>query len=348
MLLAAIGSIGAALTALWLWSSGLIGHRVTASRFTDVMEQSNGRIYAGFRRAHSKGVCVTGHFRPTAAGTLLSTARVFRQAQVPVIGRLSIAGADPHAPDASQRVRSMALVLYGSDGQQWRTAMNSFPFFPVSTPQGFFDQRLASLPDPATGKPDPMKMSAFLKAHPEIRKYDEWASSAPWPTSWANTQFNGVDTFRFVNADGKRQFVRWSMRPQAPFVAMNAQQRASVDADYLSEEFRQRLAEGPVRWDLVVTLAQPGDAVNDPSQPWPTERTQVLAGTLELNQMSPQTTGSCRDINFDPLVLPTGIEPSDDPILAARSAVYSQSFNRREHEISTGKASDATGQEDHQ
>jgi len=32
---------------------------------------------------------------------------------------------------------------------------------------------------------------------------------------------------------------------------------------------------------------------------------------------------------FDPLVLPAGIAPSDDPLLSARSAVHSQSFTRR-------------------
>jgi catalase len=58
---------------------------------------------------------------------------------------------------------------------------------------------------------------------------------------------------------------------------------------------------------------------------------------------SPQDTGGCRDINYDPTVLPDGMAPSKDPILAARSAVYSVSFNRREHEIGTGQAPEAAG-----
>ncbi|WP_175781475.1 catalase family peroxidase [Burkholderia anthina] len=341
--LVAIAAIGASLTAAWAWSAGWIGNQVTAARFTDVMEQTNGKVYAGFRRAHSKGVCVTGRFHPAPGATPLSSARVFRQADVPVLGRLSIAGADPHAPDAAQRVRSLALLLRTDDGQQWRMAMNSFPFFPVSTPQGFYEQRLAAAPDPATGKPDPAKLSAFYAAHPEARRYDAWAKSAPWPSSWANTQFNGVDAFRFVATNGTRQTVRWSMRPQAPLIAMTAEQRAHADGDYLSEEFSRRLTRGPVRWDLVVTPAQPGDPVDDPSRPWPDGHAQVIAGTLELDALTPQATGACRDVNYDPLVLPHGIEPSDDPVLAARSAVYAQSYNRREREIARGQASDAIG-----
>jgi catalase len=46
------------------------------------------------------------------------------------------------------------------------------------------------------------------------------------------------------------------------------------------------------------------------------------------NHIESEETGACRDINYDPLVLPSGIAPSDDPLLSARSAAYSQSFTR--------------------
>jgi catalase len=52
-------------------------------------------------------------------------------------------------------------------------------------------------------------------------------------------------------------------------------------------------------------------------------------GTLTLDRVESDDTSAARDINFDPLVLPAGIAPSDDPLLSARSAVYSQSFTRR-------------------
>jgi catalase len=37
-------------------------------------------------------------------------------------------------------------------------------------------------------------------------------------------------------------------------------------------------------------------------------------------------------VNYDPLVLPSGIEPSDDPLLSARSAAYARSFTLRADE----------------
>lgn len=338
-----IGAIVATAAIAFAWSAGHLDRdRITAQRMTDLIER-NGGPHPGFRRAHSKGVCVTGTFHGNGQASALSTARVFSQSELPVLGRLSIGGGDPHGSDAKARVRSLALLLRSDDGQQWRMAMNSFPFFAVPTTEGFQAQTLASMPDPATGKPDPQKMADFLARYPQAKKFQQWAATAAWSNSWANTEFNGVNAFIFSAADGSKHAVRWSMRPQTAFAPLDAQQREQTDADFLAEDLQTRLAQGPLRWDMVVTVAAPGDPVNDPSQAWPQDRRQVVAGTLELTASTPQASGDCRDINYDPLILPQGIAGSGDPILAARSAVYAQSFHRREREIARGQAPDATG-----
>ncbi len=53
------------------------------------------------------------------------------------------------------------------DGEEWRTAMINLPVFPFQTPQAFYDNLVASQPDPKTGKPDPEKMAAFPQAIPK-------------------------------------------------------------------------------------------------------------------------------------------------------------------------------------
>jgi catalase len=335
--IALIALIAGVLVLAFAWLAGWLGRdRATVQTFTDTIE-ATGANHPGFRRAHSKGACVSGSFQGTPEGAALSSARVFRQQQVPVLGRLSIGGGDPHGADANARVRSMALQLVSDDGQEWRTAMNSFPFFAVPTTEAFLEQTRAGIPDPATGKPDPAKMAAIAAKYPSARAFGEWAKTAPWSTSWANTTYNGVNSFRFTNADGHTEVVRWSMRPLAPFEAMDAEQRKQASLDYLSDEFQQRLAKGPVQWEMWATIAAEGDAVNDPSIPWPEDRRQVKLGTLTLTALQPQAGGVCNNLNFDPLILPSGIAGSDDPILAARSAVYSESFNRREREVASGK-----------
>lgn len=344
--IALIALIAGVLILAFAWLAGWLGRdRFTAQAFTDSIE-ATGPNAPGFRRAHSKGVCVAGTFQGTAEGAALSSAEVFREPRVPVLGRLSIGGADPHGADANARVRSMALQLTTNDGQQWRTAMNSFPFFAVPTTEAFLEQTRAGIPDPATGKPDPSKMAAVLEKYPSARAFQQWAKSAPWSSSWADTAYNGVNSFRFIAEDGSARYVRWTMRPQADFKEMSAEQRAQAGLDYLADEFRQRLAQGPVRWDMWVAVAAEGDPVDDPSLAWPADRPQVKVGTLTLSSMQAQAEGACRDLNYDPLILPRGIEGSDDPILAARSAVYAHSFNRREREIASGRAPAAIGRED--
>ena len=120
------------------------------------------------------------------------------------------------------------------------------------------------------------------------------------------------------------------MAASDPFTPETPEQAKNPDKNYLFDDFIARVARGPVQWHLLVTVGQPGDVTSDPTIPWPNNRERVDVGTLTINHVETEAPGNCRDINFDPLVLPAGIEPSDDPILSARSATYSQSFTRRE------------------
>jgi catalase len=88
----------------------------------------------------------------------------------------------------------------------------------------------------------------------------------------------------------------------------------------------------PLRWHLIVTVGESGDPTNDATIPWSPTRQQIDLGTLTIARVESDDTSPARDINFDPLVLPDGITASDDPLLSARSAAYSQSFSRREGE----------------
>jgi catalase len=80
---------------------------------------------------------------------------------------------------------------------------------------------------------------------------------------------------------------------------------------------------------VVITVADPGDPTADPSKAWPKGRRTVQVGTLVVHRIEPERDGPCRDINFDPTVLPPGIRVSDDPFPAARSSVYRKSYDLR-------------------
>ncbi|TCV92358.1 catalase [Luteibacter rhizovicinus] len=330
---AAIGGVAIVAVAAFGYVGGwLAPHRLTPERIVDAL-QHNGGDHPGFRRNHAKGVCVTGVFEGSGAAANLSKASVFEQGQqTPVLGRLALPGGNPYAPDGSIPIRSFALRLALPDGQQWRTGMNAMPVFPVSTPQAFYDQQLATAADPSTGKPDPRKVAAFFAAHPETKPFLTWVKTAKPSASYATEAYSSINSFYFVDGKGDKQAVRWALIPEATDAAPGP----AGDPDYLAADLVRRLAAGPLRWHLLVTLAAPGDAIDDAAQAWSPDHKQIDAGTLTVQATEPQDSGPCRDVNYDPLVLPAGIEGSNDPLLAARSAAYADSYRRRTTEEARG------------
>jgi catalase len=299
---------------------------LTPARFADEFERVNG-IHSGFRRNHAKGVCVRGFFDSNGQGARLSKAAVFRTGRVPVIGRFSLGGGDPHATDDLSTVRGLGLQFFLPDGEQWRTAMINLPVFPFKDPQAFYDNLVASQRDPNTHQPDPAKGAAFLASHPETARALAIIKSHAPSSGFDNTTYYGLNAFRF-EAGGKSIPVRWSLVPVQPFEASTTE-TAQGDKNYLFDALIASILRHPLQWHLIITLGQPGDRTDDASVPWPEGREQVDVGTLTLDSVESEETSPARDINFDPLILPTGIAPSDDPLLSARSAVYSQSFTRR-------------------
>jgi catalase len=226
----------------------------------------------------------------------------------------------------------MAIRVIAPDGQEWRSGMNSSPIFAVSTPEAFYALTLAARINPATGKPDPEAMKQFFASHPESAAFAEWARTAPWTTSYADQAYYSLNAFRFVDAAGASHAVRWSMTPTiSPHIVSNAD-LATQSPDFLEQDLKQRLSQGELRWRLAVTLAAPGDPTDDATKAWPAEREQIEIGTLVIEQSEDEANGPCRDYNYDPLTLPGGMKPSGDPLLAARSSAYANSFDRRTRE----------------
>jgi catalase len=302
--------------------------RLTPERFVNHMEANAGGPHKGFRRAHAKGICVAGSFQATPEARTWSKAAVFSGAVIPVVGRFAEATPDPYKPDNSVPVRSMALELRPPGGGEWRTGNNNTPGLHVSTPEAFNAFQIASTPDPATGKPDPAKMKAFLDAHPETVAFNARMAAKPLAADFGNDTYNSVDGFYYVAPDGTRRLVRWRFAPEAPFTSLAKAELARRPKNYLFDNLLQKIGKGPLKWRLVATFAQPGDP-NRAAELWPENRKQAVMGELTLTHAESEAPGNCRDLNFDPMTLPPGIEPSDDPIPWARSAVYAESFHRR-------------------
>lgn len=302
--------------------------RLTPAKLVDSLAPPDGPAL-GYRRNHAKGICFTGVFESSGAAVELSKAPMFAAGIYPAVGRFNLGTPDPKAADPTVRVRGLGLRVTAPDGSEWRTAMIDAPFFAVSTPEAFY-----ALLQAAGRKDDPDAMKRFIAAHPEFAAFGAWAKTTPMTASYAEEQYNSLDSFIFTNTAGQDSTVRWSFLPAAKPEALTAEQVKQLGPNFLDADITQRVALAPQRWTMIVTVANPGDPSADPSKSWPPDRRQVTAGTLVVQTIYPEANGPCRDLNFDPTVLPSGMHVSDDPFPAARSAAYAVSFNRRTAENS--------------
>jgi catalase len=328
--MAAVAGVAAVDVGSFLYAGGWLTPRaLTPSRFADRFEQVYGH-HDGFRRNHAKGLSATGTFASNGAGETVCRAPVFASGTVPLIGRFSLSGGIPDQVDKPDTVRGLALVFLLPNGEQWRTAMINIPVFLDNTPEGFYERLLASKPLPDSGKPDPQKMAAFLSRHPETINAMKIIKQDPSSSGFDDSTFHGLNAFRFTNSAGTTVPVRWMAVPEQHVLPAVAAHRA--DPNYLFDELIRAVARQPLRWRLILTIGEPGDPTNDATKPWPSSRQSIDAGTITIDGVQTEAPGNGRDINFDPLMLPDGIAPSDDPLLSARSAVYARSFTRRTSE----------------
>ena len=303
----------------WIGPGGTLTRETFMAGFRKVFG-----LHPGFRRNHAKGVVVSGYFDSNGSGRQLSKAAVFSPGRTPVIGRFSLSGGNPMMADAPATARGLGLAFTFPDATQWRMALLNLPVFVDNSPQGFYDRLLASKNDPATGKPDPAAMSAFEKAHPESVAAMAVIKQHPPTTGFADSTYSSLITFFFVDDAGRRTPVRWAFVPMQTALPPHPGTTNS-----LFDALVRQLKSGSLQWRLLLTVGQPEDPVTDATLPWPPDRRTVDAGVLTLTGVATEAPGNARDVNFDPLVLPDGIEPSDDPLLSARSAVYAASYRAR-------------------
>ena len=286
-------------------------------------------VTQGERRNHIKGTCAVGEFVGSKAAAAYTRSALFSGKPVPVIARFSLAGGNPKAPDTARSGRGMALQFKLPGGKLHQMAMLNTPMFGAANPQTFLDLMLALKPDPATGKPDPEKMKAFKASHPDNLAQAQYLASNNPPTSYASSAYWGIHTFKFIDRKNKATLVRWRFVPQDGEKRLSDEELKSAGANFLEQALIDRAQKGPVRWDMLLTIGEPGDPENDPTLPWPDGRKELKVGTLSITSAMPQKGAACEPINFDPLVMADGIAPTKDPVLLFRSPAYAVSFGKR-------------------
>jgi catalase len=220
----------------------------------------------------------------------------------------------------------MSIKFRLPNGSDTDIVAHSFNGFPVATADELRDFLIAlAASGPNAAKPTPLEV--FLGAHPITKTFLE--SQIPPPVSYGTVSYFGVNTFKFTNAKGKAVFGRYQIRPVAGEKSLPKEKVAKADPNYLSKEIRERLARGPVRFKLVLEVAEQGDKLVDPSIAWPATRRKVELGTIEITKPVADNAAAERQLLFVPGALPAGIE-AQDPMIKARTDAYPVSYERRQ------------------
>lgn len=312
------------------WSASHAGETPTVdpTRMVDAFEATNGK-FEGYRRSGAKGICATGEFVGSPEGRALSSASAFSGRPVPVIVRFSVGGANPRAADNTKSQRNLALQFNLPDGETWQMGNISAPIFGAATPAQMLGRLESLRPDPATKAADPARVKAFVDANPQVLQQGRYFASQPVPASYGAVNYWGVHAFAFVNAKGDKQFGKWVFEPVGGVQTLSDDEAKARGASFLFDDLRQRVKDGKVAFNFNLELAEAGDRLDNATVPLPAGRRKVTLGSLKVISVADDAGGACLNITFNPMVLPKGVEPSADPMLAARAAPYGVSLGRR-------------------
>jgi len=285
--------------------------------------------HPGFRPAHAKGIVCSGTFRATPDARRMCKAPHLQGQPVPAVIRFSNANGNPDVHDGLPGVRAMSVKFQLADGKSTDILANSIEGFPVRTPEECLAFLRAQLPDPATGKPVPDAVPRFLAGHPTAAAFIERLMKKPVPASYAQASYHAEHALRFTAADGTSRFGRYRWTPEAGEAYLSPDDAGKRSPSFLRDELDSRLRNGPVVFRLFLQVAAANDPTDDVTALWPADRSLVELGRLEISGISPSGAVDERQLIFDPTNRTDGIDLSADPILLARSAAYSVSYERR-------------------
>ncbi|MFL6415398.1 MAG: catalase family peroxidase [Bryobacteraceae bacterium] len=285
-------------------------------------------LHPGFRPAHAKGLLLQGTFTPSTEAITLTRAPHMKRDSTSVTARFSNSTGLPQIPDNDSNADPRGLALRFHLGEHVHTDIVSHATngFPTRTGEEFLEL-LQAIAGSAPGSGSPSPVQKFLASHPAALAFVQ--TPKPMPVSFAKEEYFGVTAMRFTNHDGVSRYGRYRIVPESGIEHFSAEATKTQTADFLFDELEERLASRPVRFHIRVQVANEGDIVNDATIQWPEDRPIIELGLVTLSSVVPDNGREQQKIIFDPIPRIDGIDPSDDPLLELRAAIYLLSGRRR-------------------
>lgn len=299
------------------------------------------------RVVHARGAGAHGVFE--AYGTVgdepiskYTRAKLFQEKgkQTPVFVRFSTVGHGGHSPETLRDPRGFAVKFYTEDGN-WDLVGNNLKIFFIRDAIKFPDLIHSQKPDPVTNIQSGERIFDFIAGSPEAMHMVAFLFS-PWgiPANYRQMQGSGVNTYKWVNAEGNAVLVKYHWEPLQGIKNLTQKEAAEIQAvnfNHATQDLYEAIERGDYpQWELFVQIMEDHDHPEldfdplDDTKIWPKEQFPWLpVGKMTLNRNPENYFAEVEQSAFGTGVLVDGLDFSDDKMLQGRTFSYSDTQRYR-------------------
>ncbi len=291
------------------------------------------------RVVHARGFGAHGEFQVYEPMGEYTRAKFLQDPSVktPTFVRFSTVVGSRGSADTVRDARGFATKFYTEEGN-YDLVANNIPVFFIQDAIKFPDVVHAIKPEPHNEIPQASAAHDtfwdFVVNAPENAHMIMWLlSDRAIPRSFRMMEGFGVNTFRFVNAQGKGRFVKFHWKPLAGVHSLvwdEAQKLAGKDPDFHRRDLWEAIEMGDYpEYELGVQMIEEEDEfkfdfdVLDATKFWPEEIIPVKRiGKMVLNRNVDNFFAETEQVAFHPGNVVPGIDFTNDPLLQGRLFSY--------------------------
>lgn len=291
------------------------------------------------RVVHARGFGAHGYFELYESMAEYTTAKFLQtpKSKTPVFVRFSTVAGSKGSADTVRDVRGFAVKFYTEDGNV-DIVGNNIPVFFIQDAIKFPDLIHAVKGEPHNEIPQASTAHDtfwdFVANTPETAHMVMWTmSDRAIPRSFRMMEGFGVNTFRFINAQGKARFVKYHWKPLLGVHSLlrdEAQKLSGKDPDYHRRDLWDAIEQGNYpEYEFGVQMIEEEKEFDfdfdllDPTKIWPEELVPVkIIGKMTLNKNVDNFFAETEQVAFCPANIVPGIDFSNDPLLQGRLFSY--------------------------
>jgi catalase len=260
--------------------------------------------------------------------------------QTPVFVRFSTVGHGIHSPETLRDPRGFAVKFYTEDGN-WDLVGNNLKVFFIRDAIKFPDLIHSQKPDPVTNIQSGERIFDFICNTPEAMHMVTFLFS-PWgiPANYRQMQGSGVNTYKWVNADGVGVLVKYHWEPLQGIKNLTqaeAQEIQGKNFNHATQDLYEAIERGDFpQWELNVQIMEDGEHPEldfdplDDTKLWPQDQFPWQpVGKMTLNRNPVNFFAEVEQSAFGTGVLVDGLDFSDDKMLQGRTFSYSDTQRYR-------------------